>query len=131
MINFRKRIASRVAKAKVDYTYYDFTVEFKDMSEHNMKKFLTMLRYMEYLGNIGHSTDFKVWVDGDGAARIKMDVKDVKKREVEMNYNEKTEKTKKTEKITDVKFNMKEIEDDMKEQMDKAKNGDIESFGLE
>lgn len=42
--------------------------------ERNVSETLKMLRYMQYLAGIGHSTDFKVWVDGDGAGGIKIDI---------------------------------------------------------
>jgi hypothetical protein len=31
-----------------------------------------MLGYMQWLGDVGHSTSFKVYVDGDGAFRLNM-----------------------------------------------------------
>ena len=37
----------------------------------NTQELLRMLAWIEVLGNIGHSTDFKVFVDGDGSARWK------------------------------------------------------------
>lgn len=43
-------------------------------SERNVSELLKMIRYIQYLGGIGHSTDFKVWVDGDGAADIRMEI---------------------------------------------------------
>ncbi len=47
--------------------------------EKQVLEILTMLRYIQWLGDIGHSTSFKVFVDGDGAARMKCDFKDFEK----------------------------------------------------
>jgi hypothetical protein len=40
--------------------------------KNHLKTIEEMLSYMEYLGSIGHSTTFNIFVDGDGAARIKV-----------------------------------------------------------
>jgi len=37
----------------------------------NAKHLINMLAWIEMLGNIGHSADFKVFVDGDGNTRWK------------------------------------------------------------
>ena len=37
-----------------------------------LDKIEKMLAYMEILGNIGHSTDFKVGVDGDGGFTVRI-----------------------------------------------------------
>lgn len=37
----------------------------------NGKHLLNMLAWIELLGNVGHSADFKVYVDGDGNSRWK------------------------------------------------------------
>jgi hypothetical protein len=61
---------------------------------------------MEYLGSIGHSSGFRIFVDGDGAARLKFE---------DSNGN----------KIIDVNSNREKI----KERMDK--NYDIKHFNLD
>jgi hypothetical protein len=37
----------------------------------NLKHFFNMLAWIELLGSVGHSADFKVFVDGDGNSRWK------------------------------------------------------------
>lgn len=46
-----------------------------------LDKIEQMLAYMMWLGNVGHSTEFKVGVDGDGgfSVRITKDSKDITK----------------------------------------------------
>lgn len=46
------------------------TYAFEGSSE-NLDTLETMLCFIQYLGNVGHSTSFEVFVDGDGAARMK------------------------------------------------------------
>lgn len=47
----------------------NITVSFP--KEYQMKKFISMLAWMELGGNVGHCTDFIVVMDGDGNARPK------------------------------------------------------------
>lgn len=47
----------------------DITVCFE--TEAHMNKFINMLAWMEFCGNIGHCTTFSVRMDGDGTARPK------------------------------------------------------------
>lgn len=68
--------------------------------ERNKKEFLKMLAWIELCGSIGHTPKyFKVYVDGDGKARLKFDFdtkedcleyKNIKK-EMLNNYNKKGE----------------------------------------
>jgi hypothetical protein len=37
----------------------------------NTKQLINMLAWIELLGNVGHSADFKVFADGDGSTRWK------------------------------------------------------------
>ena len=46
------------------YTIGAYSEQFKEIE--------SLLSYIEDLGYIGHSTTFKVFVDGDGAARIRV-----------------------------------------------------------
>lgn len=46
--------------------------------EENLIRLAQILKYIESLGNIGHTTSFKVWVDGDGAARLRFKFPDIK-----------------------------------------------------
>ena len=45
-------------------------------NEEHVSEVLKMLRYMQYCCGIGHSADFNVSVDGDGAADVKIVIKD-------------------------------------------------------
>ena len=47
----------------------NITVSFP--KEYQMKKFISMLAWMELCGHVGHCTDFIVLMDGDGNARPK------------------------------------------------------------
>jgi hypothetical protein len=44
------------------------------------KELLHMLAWIEYLGNVGHSTFFRVFVDGDGATRWKFKFDDTEQQ---------------------------------------------------
>jgi len=79
------------------------TIDIIGRKEH-VSEVLRMLRYMQYLGGVGHSTDFKVSVDGDGAGRIKIDIH---------NWTEESKEN---------------LLNQIKEEMDG--NSDIKSFGL-
>lgn len=68
----------------------------------HVKEVLELLTYMDYLGSVGHSTEFKVSVDGDGAGRINIDSKDK---------------------------SLEQFKKSMKENIDK--NGNIDHFGLD
>ena len=65
---------------------------FNKAQEHN---FLKMLAWMEWCGNIGHSTSFRVIFDGDGTAKIHCNFEDeelqdkynVIRKEIRDNYN--------------------------------------------
>lgn len=75
MINFvntgqDKATASYFQKSTSDTTYKEATLKISGDKRH-LDSIEAMLAYMEYLGNIGHSTSFKVMVDGDGAFNIK------------------------------------------------------------
>lgn len=39
---------------------------------YQLKTIEAIFSYIEYLGNIGHSTSFTVYVDGDGNARLQI-----------------------------------------------------------
>lgn len=60
-------------------------VEISNLTEHQAKQFKKMLYYMDMLGSHGHSTDFKVAVDGDGGARakVKIDGKSLKDSDID------------------------------------------------
>lgn len=47
----------------------NITVSFP--KEYQMKKFISILAWIELCGNVGHCTDFIVAMDGDGNARPK------------------------------------------------------------
>lgn len=54
-----------------------------------IKEFEQILSYMCFLGNIGHSTEFKIFVDGDGSARLSItDEKGTKILDVNNNRND-------------------------------------------
>jgi hypothetical protein len=42
----------------------------------NSKQLINMLAWIELLGNVGHSADFKVFSDGDGNTRWKFKFED-------------------------------------------------------
>ena len=45
--------------------------------ERNVGKLIEMLTYMDFCGVIGHTCQFKVWFDGDGAGKIDVNVKEL------------------------------------------------------
>lgn len=47
-----------------------------DIEGNNLPELLKMFAWMEICGTIGHSTDFHVGYDGDGAARYTFKPKD-------------------------------------------------------
>lgn len=51
-------------------------VELLANSQYQLNKLLQMLAWMEWCGNVGHSSAFKVFFDGDGAAKIKLQFED-------------------------------------------------------
>ena len=52
----------------------DITLAIKvTAKKENMEGFVELLQWMEYCASVGHSGEAKVFVDGDGAARIKFD----------------------------------------------------------
>lgn len=53
--------------------YIDIRVEASD--EKDLAEFIRMCGFIQYLGNLGSSREFKAFVDGDGAARFKFYVK--------------------------------------------------------
>lgn len=46
-------------------------IEVYFQEDRQMNRFVNMLAWMEFCGNIGHCTDFFVRLDGDGSARPK------------------------------------------------------------
>lgn len=46
-------------------------IEVSFQTEDQMMEFKEMLAWMELCGNIGHSTEFKVFLNGNGVARPK------------------------------------------------------------
>jgi len=44
-------------------------VKIELMGNGNFDNLVCMLAYIEFLGNVGHSTSFKVFIDGDGSTR--------------------------------------------------------------
>ena len=46
-------------------------LEVQFQTEKQLDEFMVMLSWMELCGDIGHSTEFKVCLDGDGKARPK------------------------------------------------------------
>lgn len=44
--------------------------------EYQLRHLLNMLAWMEWCGNVGHSSAFTVFFDGDGAAKIKLEFED-------------------------------------------------------
>lgn len=47
---------------------------------HHLDKLEVLLNYFTILGGIGHSTNFKIWYDGDGNARMEVSRVDGKKK---------------------------------------------------
>lgn len=47
-----------------------FTIEC-EMEEYQAKDLMSLLKYMECCGNIGHTSNIVVFIDGDGAFRPK------------------------------------------------------------
>jgi hypothetical protein len=96
----------------------DMSIATESASENNNKttmnitggdptQLIKILAWVEFLGDIGHSTSFKVWADGDGSCRYKFSFED---KEIQKTYDS-------------------IIKDMNKEYSDNHK--DIESFGLE
>lgn len=45
-------------------------------NEENLAQFISLCKRIEDLGRVGSTDTIKVWVDGDGAARLDFDFKD-------------------------------------------------------
>lgn len=56
-----------------------------DMRYGNVDAMLKMLAWMETLGGVGHSSSFKVYVDGDGSSRWRFKFQD---RETQRRFEE-------------------------------------------
>lgn len=50
--------------------------------EEHLQTIANFLRIAEYLGNIGSTRTLSLWIDGDGAARIKVNFIDTEKPEI-------------------------------------------------
>lgn len=60
-------------------------VDINAKSEYQFNNLLKMLAWMEWCGNVGHSSAFTVFFDGDGSARIKLSFED---NEIQERYDE-------------------------------------------
>ena len=58
----------------------EFTIKCK-MKKRWVNHFMSMLRYMEYLGNVGSSRRVSLYADGDGVFRPKFETKIEHKKE--------------------------------------------------
>lgn len=54
--------------------------------DEQLQKLAYFLRLVEYLGNVGSTRTLKLWVDGDGAARLHVNFPDIKDK-IEVNEN--------------------------------------------
>ena len=66
----RKTINTKLYGQK-GYIMSELNIKVSFPEERQMKEFIKMLAWMELCGNIGHSTDFLVNLDGDGNTRPK------------------------------------------------------------
>lgn len=66
-------VSQRLMKSESAYGPDDFEKRTLKISGHpaTLDKIEAMLGYMAMLGSIGHSMEFKVWVDGDGGFSCK------------------------------------------------------------